>query len=57
MKKVFCKNKCGFEDEYEPTEFGMDYFEAIGECPCGAPTVDAEGNETAVVVEFSVTEK
>lgn len=57
MTKVFCSKKCGFEDEYEPTEFGLDFYEAIGTCPnCEAPMVDEDGNETAVTIEFKLTE-
>lgn len=56
--KVYCKEKCGFEDEYEPTELGMTYFEAVGTCPnCESPTVDADGNETAMRVEFEIIER
>ena len=35
MAKVKCTN-CGFEDEYEPDEFGLSYYQANGDCPsCG----------------------
>ena len=31
MAKIKCE--CGFEDEYEPDEFGLSYYQAIGTCP------------------------
>ena len=34
MAKVKCE--CGFTDEYEPDEFGINYYQAVGLCPdCG----------------------
>lgn len=54
--KAICQNKCGFEDEFEPTECGLDYYEAVGECPCGAPTVNEDGIPTTKLVTFSITE-
>lgn len=55
MEKVRCKQRCGFEDEFEPDEFGINYFQAIGECPkCGADTVyDVNGLDTKVIVKFN----
>jgi len=48
MKTVECKN-CGFSDEYEPDEYGLSYYQAVGTCPeCG----DDLG--TAIVVEISI---
>lgn len=55
MEKVYCKLKCGFEDEYEPDEFGINFYQAIGTCPnCEAPTIHADGSETAEVIEFHI---
>jgi hypothetical protein len=45
MQTVSCK--CGFTDEYEPDEFGLSYYQAIGTCPeCGADL------GTAIVINF-----
>lgn len=56
MKKVYCKNECGFADEFEPDELGINFYQAIGTCPnCGSPTVYDDGTETAVNVTFEVT--
>jgi hypothetical protein len=58
MVKIHCKKECGFTDEYEPTEFGLDYYEAIGTCPnCESPMVNEQGEETARVVTFHVVEQ
>ena len=52
--KVFCK-PCGFEDEFEPDELGINYYQAIGTCPnCEQLVVDENGDETAMTVEFKV---
>lgn len=57
MVKVHCSNNCGFEDEYEPTEVGMDYYEAIGTCPgCNTPMLNEQGRPTAVAVEFQIVD-
>lgn len=35
---AYCK-VCKFEEKFEPNEFGINYYEAIGTCPfCGEPT-------------------
>lgn len=58
LKQVYCKNECGFTDEFEPDEFGVNYFQAIGKCPqCDAPTVYDDGTATAVEITFQLTEK
>lgn len=56
MEKVRCKQRCGFEDEFEPDELGINYYQAMGECPnCGADTVyDVDGSDTKVVVTFKL---
>ncbi len=57
MEKVRCKQRCGFEDEFEPDDFGINYYQAVGECPnCGADTVYEDGDDTKVVVIFKSTE-
>jgi len=51
--KVLCKEKCGFEDDFEPCEFGLTFYQAEGLCPnCGNPTVYEDGTPTAEVIEF-----
>ncbi len=36
MNKTKIECKCGFKDKYEPDEFGLSYYQAVGECPhCG----------------------
>jgi hypothetical protein len=55
--KVFCKNKCGFEDQFEPCEFGLTYFQAEGRCPnCDGDTVYEDGTPTAEVMGFKLTD-
>ena len=56
MKEVTCKKQCGFEDEFEPDEFGITYFQSIGECPnCNAPTIYSSGEETKTNIIFTVS--
>ncbi len=58
MEKVTCKARCGFEDEFEPDDFGVNYYQAIGVCPnCQSPTVYIDGDETKVVVMFSLKQE
>ena len=55
MEKVRCKKNCGFEDEFEPDELGINYYQAIGQCPnCRAATVYSDGVETAVTINFKL---
>lgn len=55
-EKIHCEQRCGFEDTFEPDEFGLDYYQAIGTCPnCDAPTVYEDGSKTAVVINFKYT--
>lgn len=52
MKKVKC-SKCSFGDEFEPDEFGLSYYKAIGKCPeCGAETVYETDVPTQVTIEI-----
>lgn len=56
--KVYCKEKCGFEDVFEPDEIGINYYQAIGECPnCGSQTVYEDGDGTKVLVIFTMLDK
>lgn len=44
---------CGFADEFEPDELGINHYQAVGECPvCGNPTVYDNGEETKIEVTF-----
>ena len=51
MELAICPEH-GVVEEYEPDEFGMDYFQAVGECMCGAKTYKENGEPTAEVVIF-----
>ena len=57
--KVFCSNPaCSFEDECEPDEYGLDFYQAIGTCMmCDSPMVYENGKPTAVVVEIKINLK
>lgn len=51
---VFCSKQCGFADEFEPDELGLNFFQAIGTCPiCSADTVYKDGTPTKTVVEYA----
>ena len=53
--KAICP-KCGYEDTYEHSEFGLGYYQSVGECPvCGGDTVDEQGKPTRENVSFKVT--
>ena len=48
--------KCGYKELFEPCEFGLTYYQAIGTCPvCETPTVYADGSLTAIIVTFKLT--
>lgn len=52
MEKAICK-KCGFEDEYEPEEFGFTSYEAIGKCfNCNSDTYKENGELTRKEIVF-----
>jgi hypothetical protein len=52
MKTAKC-SKCNFEDTFEPDEFGINYFQAVGECPhCEAKLLDGDGIETKTEIIF-----
>jgi hypothetical protein len=58
-KPVFvkCSGGCGFSDRFVRGEFGVNYFQAIGECPlCNAPTVYNDGTMTKVEIIFTMKE-
>ena len=58
MEKVTCKLKCGFEDEFELDELGINYYQAIGQCPnCRAATVYSDGTETQVTINFTLNKQ
>ncbi len=58
LKKVKCSSLCGFEDEFEPDEFGINYFQAVGTCPnCGSDTIYENGELTAIEVIFTLITK
>ena len=48
-----CKD-CGDLEEFEPDEFGLSYYQAIGKCTCGKPTYYRNGKRTKEVVVFKV---
>lgn len=57
MVKVSCKNSCGFTDEFEYCEFGLNYYQAEGLCPqCEAPTIYEDGSPTLEVMGFQLTD-
>lgn len=59
MKKVFCSNPaCEFEDESEPDEFGLDFYQAYGTCMmCDSPMVYEDGTPTAEIINISINEQ
>lgn len=58
MRKAVCQNKCGFEEEFEPDEFGLSYFQAVGVCPnCNAITVYGDGKPTKEVKIFLINDE
>ena len=52
-----CSNKeCDFSEEFEPDEFGLNYYQAIGECPwCGWKTIYENGELTQVEIQIKLT--
>lgn len=53
-QNAICKD-CGKVDEFEPDEFGLSYYQAIGECPyCRQPTYYESGEPTKIEVIFKV---
>ena len=53
MKAIY--NECGFNEEFEPDEFGVNYFQAIGTCPdCDNPLVDETGSPTNKEILISI---
>lgn len=56
METAVC-NKCGFEEDYEPDEFGLDYYQAIGKCLCGEPTYNKKtGEPTTEIFTFRIND-
>ena len=48
---AICKD-CGEVEEFTPDEYGLNYYQAIGECSCGQPTYYENGNPTKTVLIF-----
>lgn len=53
---AICKD-CGEIEEFKPNEFGLSYYQSIGECSCGKPTYYKNGTPTKEVVNFSVVKE
>jgi len=54
VEMATCKD-CGEIEEFEPDEFGINYFQAIGECPiCKKPTYYKNGEPTKIEIIFAV---
>lgn len=52
-KMAHCPN-CEYIEEYEPDEFGLSYFQAVGTCPvCGSELEDENGKPTREFVSFT----
>ena len=48
--------ECGYKESYEPDEFGLTYFQAIGSCPnCGAELQKTDGTPTAEIIKIEIT--
>ena len=58
IEKIYCKF-CGFTDEFEPNEFGVNYYQAVGECElCGKPTYYKKNNKpTKEIIVIKAKEK
>ncbi len=56
MQKAICeKPDCTFSDVFEPDDFGISYFQAIGKCPwCGGDTYCEDGTLTRKLVILEV---
>ena len=50
---AICKD-CGDIEEFTPDEYGLNYYQAIGECNCGKPTYYENGNPTKTVLIFRI---
>ena len=47
-----CKD-CGDIEEFEPDDFGLNFYQAVGSCPfCTKPTYYSNGEATKVTVIF-----
>lgn len=57
-EKIAICYKCGFREHYEPDEFGLQYYQAIGICPfCDNAMVDENGKPTKEIVSFTITDE
>ena len=55
-KMAYCKD-CGAIEEFEPDDCGVNYYQAVGECPfCQGPTYYKDGTPTKIKVLFEVVE-
>lgn len=56
MSTAICSNKeCDFSEEFEPDEFGLTYYQAIGECPvCGWQTIYPGGKLTKEIIQITL---
>jgi hypothetical protein len=51
-------SECDFKDKFEPDEFGLNYYQAVGTCPfCNAPIVTEDGRATKKEVAFRAAER
>ena len=52
-----CKG-CGDIEEFEPDEFGLNFYQAVGTCQfCRKPTYYSNGEATKITVNFKVGDK
>lgn len=54
-KMAICRD-CGELEEFTPDEFGLNYYQAIGECPnCRKPTYYKNGKPTKEIIIMTVS--
>jgi len=49
--KIKCE--CGFIDDYEPDEFGLSYYQAVGKCPNCDKDLKTKENITFKIKELN----
>jgi hypothetical protein len=55
MRTIKCE--CGFEEEVEPDEFGLSWFQVDGTCPwCDKELCYEDGTKTVEVIKFKLVE-
>jgi hypothetical protein len=53
MAEMAICNVCGDIEEFEPDEFGLSFYQAVGTCPfCRKPTYYRNGEATKITVIF-----